>query len=195
MPNHGQSPTEPCWITCQLDTWARNPPRAHELLLYSQVSSMRLDQVDSMAPHRAHQRGDDTLEAPWKIYQMRTLIPHPTTYIFGTVKYSSVTHLTGIQAIEFYMGSLSIGSTQQCGSLYDAIREQTLQSILGGVQIGWTVNSPSLQEIDPPGSNYTPQWSITVATNLAGGHVSNKLIDNEVFWEIKIKGFCEDYLR
>ena len=28
------------------------------------VSSMRLDQVDSMAPHRAHQRGDDTLEAP-----------------------------------------------------------------------------------------------------------------------------------
>ena len=44
--------------------------------------------------------------------------------------------LTGSQAIEFFMGSLSIGSTQQCGSLYDAIREQTLQSILGGVQIG-----------------------------------------------------------
>ena len=68
---------------------------------------------------------------------MRTLTSHPTTYIFGTVKYSSVTHLTGIQAIEFYMGILSIGSTQQCGSLYDAIREQTLQSILGGVQIGF----------------------------------------------------------
>ena len=44
--------------------------------------------------------------------------------------------LTGIQAIEFHTGSLSIGSTQQYGSLYDAIREQALQSILGGVQIG-----------------------------------------------------------
>ena len=56
------------------------------------VSSMRLGQVDSMAPHRAHRRGDDTLEAPWTIYQMRTLILHPTTCIFGTVKYLGVAH-------------------------------------------------------------------------------------------------------